>query len=114
MALCISLATAKREILVTWTWAAVSEAELVESGIYRGNLTGNNSWLLTGLHEGKRWDIWGVWKQKSLRRLCLGRALGAEIGETFLGEVEFIEIRTSLLSPPQERYKYCERQANME
>lgn len=40
-----------------WTWAAVSEAELVESGIYRGNLTGNNSWLLTGSHEGKRCDI---------------------------------------------------------
>lgn len=40
-ALYISLATAERRILVTWTWAAVSEAELVESGIYRGNLTGN-------------------------------------------------------------------------
>lgn len=40
-ALYISLATAERRTLVTWTWAAVSEAELVESGIYRGNLTGN-------------------------------------------------------------------------
>lgn len=40
-ALYISLDTAERRTLVTWTWAAVSEAELVESGIYRGNLTGN-------------------------------------------------------------------------
>lgn len=29
----------------------------------------------------------GEGKQMSVRRLCLGRALGAEIGETFLDEV---------------------------
>lgn len=36
----VSLATGRQGILVEWAWATFSEVELVESNIYRGNLTG--------------------------------------------------------------------------
>lgn len=36
----VSLATEGQGILVEWAWAIFSETELVESSIYRGNLTG--------------------------------------------------------------------------
>lgn len=41
-----------------------------------------------------------VGKQKSLRRLCLGRALGAEIGETFLDEVGVYKNQDQPSAPP--------------